>query len=487
MAHYGPLTNRLPQLPGAIGKGNVVQRVLSRFEQNRTSQLLLLLLVLAIAAALRLYKLGEWSFWGDEWITVRRSLTLFEEGLRRTSFSLIVTRGFLSFLGVDEWSARLAAAVVGIASIPLVYALATRAFDRRVALVAILLLAISPWHIYWSQNARFYTTLLLFFTLSLFFFYFGLEEDRPSLLILSLVFLGLAVQERLIAAFLGPITAGYVVLLILLRFPKPSGLRFRNLALFFGPGIVAALAVVYETFFLRVARWENAFTFVNNNPFWLLGGVVFYVGIPVTCLSVAGALYLLQQKNRAGLLLALASIIPLGGVLILSFMQFTANRYVFVSLTSLIILASVAVIELIRHVDKGKYLAFAVLAIVLLGGLGDNLLYYRYQHGNRDNWRDAFALIERRAEAGDMIITTHRELADYYLGQSTVGMQSLDLSTVQDGSRRAWFILDLTAPDKVPEVFNWVQQNGRPIANFDVTVTARTFPMRIYLYDPGDT
>ena len=444
-----------------------------------------MLLLVSLAAALRLYKLGQWSFWGDEWITVNRSLTLFEENLHHLSFSGIMTRGVLIVFGVDEWSARLTAAVVGIASIPIVYAMTKRAFDQRVALVAALLLAVSPWHIYWSQNARFYTTLLLFITLSLFFFYFGLEEDRPSFFILSLVFLGLAVQERAVAAFLGPITALYVVLLIVLRFPRPVGLRPRNLLLFFGPGVLAALALVYQTFVLRGARWENAFTFINNNPFWILAGVVFYVGIPVTCLSAAGALYLIQRKNRAGLLLVLTSIIPLVAILVLSLIQYTANRYVFISLTSFIILASVAVIELIREVDKGKYIAFAVLATALLAGLGDNLLYYRYQNGNRDNWRDALAFIETRAEADDLVITTHRELANYYLGQSTVGMQSLDLSTVQEGSKRAWFVLDLTAADKVPEVYTWVQQNGRPIANFDVNVTARTYPMRIYLYDPG--
>jgi len=464
-----------------------VERVLIRFEQNRVFQLLLLLFVVFFAAALRLYKLGEWSFWGDEWITVGRALTLFEEGLRRLSFSRVLTRGLLNLFGVQEWAARLSAAVIGIASVPVLYLLVKRAFDRPVALVAALLLAISPWHIYWSQNARFYTSLLFFFTLSLFFFFFGLEEDRPSFLVLSLVFLGLAVQERAIAAFLGPITAAYVVLLVLLRLPKPPGFRLPNLLLFFAPGIIGAMVIVYETFFLKAANWEGGFSFINNNPFWILGGVVFYVGIPIICLSAVGAFYLVQSKNRAGLLLALASIIPLVSIIALSLVQYAANRYVFVSLTSLIILASVAVLQLVRQVDKGKYLAFVVLAIALLSGLGDNLLYYRYQNGNRDNWRDALAYIEQRAEANDMIITTHRELANYYLPQRTVGMQSLDLSAIQNNSQRAWFVLDLTAPDKAPEVYAWVQRNGRLMSSFDVTVTARTYPMRVYLYDPGET
>ena len=83
----------------------------------------------------------------------------------------------VAWLGVNEWNARLIPALLGVVSLPLLYFPIKKMFNPLVSLVAVLLLAFSPWHLYWSQNARFYVALLLFYTLALFLFYLGLEED----------------------------------------------------------------------------------------------------------------------------------------------------------------------------------------------------------------------------------------------------------------------------------------------------------------------
>ena len=125
----------------------------------------------------------------------------------------------------------------GVVSIPVLYGFIRKVFNPRVGLTASLFLALSPWHIYWSQNARFYTALLLFYTLALFTFYIGIEEDRPWVLVASLVFLGLAARERLLALFFIPVVLGYLLILKITPFRTPPGLRWRNLAIYFLPGL----------------------------------------------------------------------------------------------------------------------------------------------------------------------------------------------------------------------------------------------------------
>jgi hypothetical protein len=49
---------------------------------------------------------------------------------------------------------------------------------------------------------------------------------------------------------------------------------------------------------------------------------------------------------------------------------------------------------------------------------------------------------------------------------------------------RTWFVVDGTTPTKVPQVYRWILANAELIASFDVSVSARTYPMRVYLYDP---
>jgi 4-amino-4-deoxy-L-arabinose transferase-like glycosyltransferase len=360
-------------------------------------------------------------------------------------------------------------------------------FDPYVALLAVLLLAISPWHLYWSQNARFYTSLLLFYTLALFTFYFGIEEDRPWYLLLSLFFLGLAIKERQVALFLVPVVVSYLFLLKILPFEKPAGLRLRNLALLFVPGLLAALFMAWP-YVRQPARWNYEFSqffvWTNNNPYWILAGVVYYIGLPIICVGASGALYLLLKKDRAALLLSVGALGPLLAIMIISLVFYTANRYVFVSLMSWIALASVAIKELLQQTQRNaRILAVGALLILLLAPLSENVLYFKYQNGNRDKWKNALALVKQQKEADDLIVVPDTKLGNYYLQEDTINMSRVDLADIKETGKRVWFVEDMNVQWKFPGVLAWIEKNTFPVANFDVSVRARTFKMRIYLYD----
>src|SRR5512139_450774 len=138
------------------------------------STLLLVVLITGVAAFLTFYKLGAWSFWGDEVFTLGSKPDGF---IRSLSTSLIhATTGIL---GINEWNARLIPALVGIITIPVFYFIVSRLFGSSVGLISSALLAVSTWHIYWSQTVRFYALLLLLYSLALFSFYLALEKNRP--------------------------------------------------------------------------------------------------------------------------------------------------------------------------------------------------------------------------------------------------------------------------------------------------------------------
>jgi hypothetical protein len=444
----------------------------------------ILAVITGLAVGLRLYKLGEWSLWGDEIITVNRALDIFHLSPSRYSVSLILTNFTLNWFGVEEWTARLVPAILGVITIPAIYFPTRKIFNPEVALLTGLFLAISPWHLYWSQNARFYTAILLFYTLALFAFYYGIERDRPWYLVLFLVLFGLAIQERLFALFLVPVVVGYLVLIKILSFEKPSGLNFRNVLILLLPGFAGALVVSWK-FLRNPSSWLVKFGWVNNNPFWILSGVVYYVGIPILCMGLVGALLLLLEKNRAALLFSLAAVTPFISVLILSLVQYTANRYVFVSLISWIILASVAVRELFSRLqDNGRFLAIGVFLILFLFPLGENVLYYKYQHGNRDNWKAAYSFIRERIEPGDMIVTANRSLSNFYLQEEAIGMASLEKGDLDNIDQRVWFVEDMNVENKWSWIHRWVTERAQLVANFDNVVEARNFKMRVYLYEP---
>jgi 4-amino-4-deoxy-L-arabinose transferase-like glycosyltransferase len=90
-----------------------------------------LLLITLLAAALRLYKLGEWSFWIDELYTINHatahfsSLNLLLQNIPPARnwipVSVILAAQALNIWGVGEWSARIVAALIGILSVPILY------------------------------------------------------------------------------------------------------------------------------------------------------------------------------------------------------------------------------------------------------------------------------------------------------------------------------------------------------------------------------
>jgi hypothetical protein len=339
--------------------------------------------------------------------------------------------------------------------------------------------------LYWSQNARFYTPLLLFYFLSLFFFYLGLEGDKPWYLILCLFFLGLAVKERLLALFFLPVVLVYVIFIYVFSYEQPKGWRFRNVAIFLLPGLLGGIFFT-RPYLLDLPGWFSGFGFANNSPLWLAGGFVFYVGLPVICLGSLGGIYLVMRKNRAGLLLSVSAIVPLLLLMAVSTFHYTANRYAFISLASWLILAAVSLTTLIRRTfGSARMLAFGALLILVISPLGEDALYYQYQNGNRENWKAAFAYIREHRQPGDLVASDKPAIADYYLGTPSIAYDRENFDETEVQGQRIWFVEDIASIGRFPELHTWISENAQLVSVHDVYFQARNFTIRVYLHEPN--
>lgn len=121
-----------------------------------------------LAAVLRFYRLDGASLWVDEiltWNMIRpdHGLSMMQQvwdAIQSPLYLLIVWP--LVRIQENEWMMRLPAAVVGVLSVPLFGILLGRILDRRAARLGTLLLAISPFHVWYSQEARGYSFLIFF-------------------------------------------------------------------------------------------------------------------------------------------------------------------------------------------------------------------------------------------------------------------------------------------------------------------------------------
>ncbi len=455
-----------------------------RFEEHSFRQYGLLGAVTLLAATLRFYKLGEWSFWTDEMITVFSTQEAVEWGLAGRPLYLALIDASLQIFGTSEWAARLAPTLVGVITVPILFFPIRRILGTQVALISSLLLAVAPWHLYWSQNARFYSLLFLAYNLAFLLFFIGLEEDRGQYLLLSALGLGIAVHERETALMLLPVAALYVFLVRFLPLKRPAGFHPRNLILFFVPAGVIAL-VVSLPYVGQPSRWVETFQWVNTNPVWILAGVVYYVGVPTLILGTFGGLYLAINQDRLSFLLLIGALVPLVAIMAVSLVQFAANRYVFVTLLCWIILAGVAARDLLSKAKgSARLLASGALLVLIVAPLTEDALYYFFQNGNRDDWKAAFEFVGDHRRANDRVVAIDTKIGGFYLEESISGMASLDLADLEANPERVWIVEDMNVQDLYPGVLSWMQANTHEVANFDVHVQARKFKMRVHLYDP---
>jgi len=141
---------------------------LTRDDPPATYPRLLALGGILAAFALRLYHLGGESLWYDETVSVFLARQSIPELIAHTARD-IHPPGYYLLLHLWSWLAQPTlehgleflyawpSLFWGVLLLPLIFALGRRLFTPRVALVALWLTAINPYHIWYSQEVRMYT------------------------------------------------------------------------------------------------------------------------------------------------------------------------------------------------------------------------------------------------------------------------------------------------------------------------------------------
>lgn len=150
----------------------------------------LLILLLLLGGAVRMYQLDDKSLWYDELGTAmytspdRSLLEVLQEPLEVPVIPApplyFVTTYLFRQISESEFMLRLPSVFYGVLAIAATYALGKALLGAREGLVGAFLLTISTFHIRYSQEARYYCLLLLLTTLSLYFFNRGIRRNDKS-------------------------------------------------------------------------------------------------------------------------------------------------------------------------------------------------------------------------------------------------------------------------------------------------------------------
>jgi uncharacterized membrane protein len=145
-----------------------------------------LLTITLLALGLRLGRLTFQPLWWDEGTSVYfasqplSDLTAATAADIHPPFYYLLLHFWMLLCGRGEAALRLFSVVIGALTIPLLYGVGRRLFDTRTALLAALLLALSPFHVYYSQEVRMYALVTLLGLASVYLMLRLLEEPNPQ-------------------------------------------------------------------------------------------------------------------------------------------------------------------------------------------------------------------------------------------------------------------------------------------------------------------
>ena len=262
---------------------------------------------------IRIYDLGIQSFWLDEAISSTAAVAFLETGTPTFPSGLVYSRAILNtflitlsfkIFGVTEFAARLPSVLFGTLTILLVYLMGSKWGNRRIGLIAAVLVTFSVWEIAWSRQARMYQQLQFFYILSLYLFYEYTRYKDPKWLVLLIFSVTGAVLSHVFGYALISVFLLYLIISALKERRTLKNVDNRTIALFILAcmslfGFVYYKGVITSVLNIGVNYYDTYIYLLKKDL-----GIFLLIAVP-------GGTVLVNRDWKKGLLLISALIIPL--------------------------------------------------------------------------------------------------------------------------------------------------------------------------------
>ncbi len=404
--------------------------------------MIFLILILILSLLLSLVNLNQ-SLWWDEAINVVYA--------KSSEFWWFVTKypvgdfhppGWFALLwvwghifGFSEISVRLPSVILGTATVWLTYLLGKELFNKKIGLLAALLMAIAPLHVYYSQEARMYALAAFSATLS-FYFLCRLTAGKKWAGLGFVISLVLVLSSDYLAYLVIPAQIIYLIWIkklrkeILIKFLAAGVIFLPWLAVFpaqFKTGIDTAIGlpgwagVVGSNFkdllLFPVKILFGRVTFSDKN---LYTGAALFIGT-----IYAPILYFGIKKINQNKLLICWIFIPLALASLVSFFVpvLAYFRMIFI-LPPVYLLLAKGVLSFPKKIAVATFVFICLVSLLSLG------MYYSNSKFQREDWRGALSFVTQNVDNKTLVLFENNEipapvryyaqnLSDFYPGLSS--------------------------------------------------------------------
>ena len=399
----------------------------------------LILAILLFAALLRLVDLGRQSLWIDEMCVYNDSKSTY----RRIFYTVHPVTFLLArttlYLKDNEYFLRLPSAIAGILTVLLIYLLGKELFGRSAGIISAVLLACSPYHIYYSQDANYYAEMMFFSTLSILLLVALFRTRKILLLPLFLISLYVTYKTHLFCIFV--VATSLVTLLVWIltdrelhtyarkqiaylnqknRIYVPAGLI--GLIIIMSPILIYFIRLLMRYSFHYPSEGMRAENFQPSIQFfWKLAtdyGIAFqdYIlrnflfTIVFVSFFLVGLYVTFRQRKIILFFFLLLLISPFIGLSIRRVQHFYHPRYTSFIVPIYVLCAGAGIDYLSRGVlgifkrlkPNTQHLVAGALSAIIIFMMLPNLI--RYYSGNKQDWRDAVLFLKNNAKPDDIVV-----------------------------------------------------------------------------------
>lgn len=398
----------------------------------------ILLILVFFGSLFRLYKLDYQSLWVDEIITVYTSGSdksfseiyqyLINSDPHPPLYYYIVHCFYLIFEN-SSLVARVVSALFGIGGFFALYHLSKELHNKNVGLIAVCLLALNYFHIFYSQEARMYS--MLFFTTTISFYYLIRFIKNPSLktAIIHGIFASIMIYTHFFALF--TLFSQYVILLYFLIKPYDTSYKLQ-IKLPIISGLTTLLLYIPAIFiFLKTSQrtsiWipipdKEVFSSVFKEFFGFCESilVIFYIVLIFYFIkmfnkkeNIKYVINPLKDKfSFSFFVISIWIVITIIIPLVLSFVNLPmiVSRYFINILPAILILISLGIYQIKNNVVKT-----CLITLIILFSITDIIVVKKYYKiPNKAQFREASLTVINNNPKKDKVYTSQKYYFDYY-------------------------------------------------------------------------
>jgi len=425
-----------------------------------------LVAITAVAAVARAYGLVSRDLFTDEMATLfvaRTGQQMFGPMYATAPINFFLTGLAVKLVGADELGIRILPMLFGVAAVVVLFFTASEWFNRRVGRLASLTLALSMWHVSWSQAGRHFALQVLLILLGIHWFMRYWEEPRLTRLAASAMLLFTALFVHSSSGFYVVAVIAFLAVGYLRDELRPEGRHWTRAPYIRALLAYGAVLLLYLPIYVVVGSYLLQERTAWNPPWNIVGSLAFYLPPWLTLPALAGATFLAAERDRRWLLMVSLIVVPPTLLTAASAVTIASAAYCLASVVAIAVLVGVAADRLLERCHPGLQRIAAALVVsgVFLGLCYDLAMYDTSYNRLRPRWHDAARYIAGHRTAGEPVWAEEGDVMQYYLGRNGVDWLSRLVERRSDEplgeacATGSWFVVHLTDSPilQLPTVF----------------------------------